>query len=90
MSTKTIWKFPLEITDAQTVRLPKGAEVLKVDRDPVGDLSVWAHVDPAAETEDRLLHIVGTGNPMPTAVGPAEHVGSVVDSPFVWHVFLSR
>jgi hypothetical protein len=82
---KTIWKFPLEVTDYQNVRMPKGAEILSV-ADQYGVVCVWAMVDSDAELEDRMFYIFGTGNPVSETL-PWQFVGSVQQNIFVWHVF---
>lgn len=83
---KTIWKYPLMVTDCQTVRMPQGAEILSV-ADQRGELCVWALVDPDADLEDRMFYIFGTGNPV-SEILPWQFVGSVQQNVFVWHVFV--
>lgn len=85
----TIWKYGLEITDRQTLAMPAGAQLLTAQYQH-GRLNLWAEVDPSAETEDRTVAIVGTGNPMPE--GKAEYVGTVQAwvGHLVWHVFEVR
>jgi hypothetical protein len=63
---KTIWKFPLEVTDAQGVLLPQGAQVLTAQLQG-RSLCLWALVDPDAPKTVRLLHIFGTGHPVHNA-----------------------
>lgn len=81
---KTIYKYPLAITDIQDVTMPSGARILAVasQRD---SLCVWAHVDPGAPVATYKFRIVGTGHPLDTSAG---YIGTVVIDPFVWHVFL--
>ena len=83
---KTIWKFPLSVTDFQSVRIPRDAEILSV-ADQYGDICVWALVDPKAELEDRMFYIFGTGNPVNEVI-PKNFLGSIQQSVFVWHVFV--
>ncbi len=80
----TIYKFPLAVTDRQVVRMPHGARVLCA-MNQHGNVTIWAEVNPNALTEDRVFWIVGTGNPMPTAA--LIYIGSVLQPPFVWHVY---
>lgn len=69
---KTIWKFPLEVTDVQSVAMPQGAQVLTAQlqgpsyeaRATDSSLCLWALVDPDAPKTVRLLHIFGTGHPV--------------------------
>ena len=92
--TSTIWKFPLQERDVQRLRMPEGARLLYVDaQDPGGPypqlwLTLWAQVDPSKPTVERLIAIVGTGDPTPDADDPsAIYVGSAICGAFVWHVF---
>lgn len=81
----TVWKFPLEKTDVQSVPMSAGAELLCVDMQH-STIMLWARLDPEATMMRRFIAIVGTGNPAPTPEDGA-YVGSVFDGPFVWHVF---
>jgi hypothetical protein len=85
---KTIWKYPLIVTDSQIVRMPQGASVLSA-ADQYGELCIWAFVDSDQPTEERRVQIVGTGNPV-DLTGEWQFVGSVQQSVFVWHVFVER
>jgi hypothetical protein len=60
---RTVYKYPVQVTDAPTVRLPKGAQVLTV-QEQCGDVFMWALVDPSAEKEARTFRIAGTGHPV--------------------------
>lgn len=86
MSQKTIYKYPLVITDRQVVELPVGARLLHVD-DQFGQLHLWALVEQYAPTEPRTFRIVGTGHHFDDSARFSEHVGTVMTPPFVWHVF---
>lgn len=87
---KTVYKYPLAVTDRQWVPMPRGAQVLKVAMQ--GDvLTAWALVDTAAEPAPREFLVFGTGNPceIPTH-RPYAYIDSVFDSPFVWHVWCAE
>lgn len=85
----TIWKYPLEITDRQTLTMPAGAHLLTVQHQH-GHLTLWAEVDPAAEPEDRTIAIVGTGNPMPSGTTAYLATAQAWVGHLVWHVFEVR
>jgi len=85
--TKTIWKFPLAITDRQVLPMPPGAKILSV-APQAGILTLWAEVQPDLTPTSRRVTIVGTGNPIPAH--PGEFVGTAVMPPFVWHVYVDR
>ena len=88
---EVIWKFSLQITDRQTVTMPVGANILSV-QDQAGGLQLWAIVNPDAEREQRVIEIIGTGNPM-VDIEKEDlarfHIATVQvrGGALVWHVF---
>lgn len=58
---KKVFKYDIAITDYQTIEMPQGAELLKVDNQN-GRIELWALVDPNAETEKRKFRLAGTGH----------------------------
>ncbi len=87
MTPLTIWKFPLRLTDIQTVDMPASAEVLSAGNQ-FETICLWARVDPTAATTPRTFAIVGTGHAAPPP-HEARFIGTVIMSSgaFVWHVF---
>jgi len=83
----TIWKFPLEVTDHQSVVMPQGAHALSVGLDPQGQLCLWALVDPELDLLPLEVVIVGTGH-RSYLIEHLRFLGSVVQGSFVWHVFV--
>jgi len=81
--THTIWKYPLELVDVQTISLPKGAE-FRLLADQGGTLTLWYEVDPGAEKADIQIIIAGTGHEIPVGL---MHLGSIMQGAFVWHVY---
>lgn len=86
---RTVWKFPLEVTDLQEIAMPQGAEILHVGNQfpvNVSTLDLWAIVDPNAPVVARKLAIHGTGHPV---MEGGTHIGSVITAggALVWHVF---
>ena len=65
---KTIWKFELETTDKQTLKMPVGAKILTVQTQNEKPC-LWALVDPNAEKEDRFIEVFGTGHPIGCDMG---------------------
>lgn len=84
---KTIYKYPIEITDKQEIQMHGEVDVLHAGLDTHGLPCVWAMVDSECETGPVTIHLIGTGNPMPSVL-PYRYVGSFVQDVFVWHVFL--
>jgi hypothetical protein len=84
---KTIHKFPLKLTDIQTVSMPHDAYILHVAFQR-GQLCLWAIVDTDHKHEDRRIEVAGTGNPMPELFPLVrKHLGTVQGDGFVWHIF---
>lgn len=69
--THTVHKYPLDVVDLQTVDMPAGATILtvQVQHDTI---ALWARVDTARFVEQRVIFLVGTGNPL------LEHAGRYI------------
>ena len=82
-----IFKEKLIRTDVQHVKMPRGAKLLdvQVQNGAAPELMLWFLCDPNEETVKRVIQIVGTGNRIVAEVG--EHVATVIDGQFVWHIF---
>lgn len=79
-----IWKFPCPLTDEVHVEIPADATFLHFGHDPGGMMCIWIAVDPEADLEERVFYVRGTGHEVAEGL---VHLGSVVDSMFVWHLF---
>lgn len=88
---KTIWKYPLEVVDLQTVKMPAGAQILTAQMQGSAStgvtLCLWALVQPDAPLTGCVIEILGTGHPAPDV--PRRHIGTVLmmQGALVWHVF---
>ena len=83
---KTIYKYPLTITDRQDVEMPTGSRLLSVGEQE-GQLILWVAVDTNKPTISRCIVIVGTGNPAKNIVD-SPFIGTVqMSNGLVWHVF---
>lgn len=84
---RSIWKYSVPITDETIVMTPPGARFLGFVEVYLETriLWLWAEVVAGARpTEQHLIYVVGTGNPLPE---PASWLGSVRDGSFIWHVY---
>lgn len=81
---KTVYKFPVQITDRQDILMPAGAQIVHAGLDPSGGTCLWALVDPDKLPELRHIAVTGTGTPVPDGV---IHRGSLTDGIFVWHIW---
>lgn len=92
----TIWHYPLDVTDYQTLALPVGIELLKIGFE--GDqLKIWGLLDP--EVKDRVtvaIRMFMTGDsfdPPPHKLDPNRRAWRYLDSVTTprsdtWHVFI--
>ena len=83
---KTIHKFPIRTTDKQIIT-GQFHEITHAGLDPNGSLCVWAEIDLDQQEHHLTIFVIGTGNTMPDY--PMRHIGSVVQGPFVWHVYVA-
>lgn len=83
---KTIWKFPLKVDDAQSVRMPTGATILsvQVQHDQV---CLWALVEPDNGAQLREIIIYGTGHEISRSVGRFIGTFQLHFGSLVFHVF---
>ncbi len=83
---KTIWKFPLDLKEHQTVAMPSGARVLSVQMQQ-GTPTIWAVVNPSSEHTFRHVFVVGTGQYVPE---DKTYIGTVQMEAYVWHVYIEE
>lgn len=84
---RTIYKYPVALVPEQVIALPRGYRILSVQNQD-DRLRLWAMV----ETDERptvpvLIRIIGTGHPVPDAVGVYLATVQTDGGMFVWHVF---
>lgn len=60
---KTIYKYPLQVTDYQEVQIPWDAQLLSVQVQN-GTPCLWALVETTRQKERVVIDIYGTGNPI--------------------------
>jgi hypothetical protein len=82
---RTIFKYPLRVTDVQKLELPKGATILSV-QEQSGTLCLWAEVETPSKTSARTFEVIGTGNPISMADNRV-YIGTVQMDGLVWHVY---
>lgn len=83
----TIWKFPLEVTDSQVIKIPEINRPLTVQSQD-GTPCLWAVVDPdSPRTKIRVLTF-GTGHPGVTAEMNYVATYQLRNGGLVFHVFV--
>ena len=88
---KTIWKFPLQVTDEQFVEMPPGSEILCVQTQRETP-TLWARVNESNRPNVfKTIIIVGTGHKVPEKANLL-YVGTfqIMDGSFVGHVFEAK
>lgn len=87
---KTVYKYPIKITDVQTISIRKidGSDhkIVFVGLDPSGVPCVWIeHTKQSNIIENIELYIHGTGH---TISGDETHIGSFKQDCFIWHLYI--
>lgn len=85
---KTIYKYQLDVTDVQTLHIPKNSKILNIQTQREIPC-IWALVDTNEKIEDRKIKIYGTGHEC--GPGREEYIGSfqLENGALVFHVFES-
>jgi hypothetical protein len=84
---KTIYKYAIKVDDTQTIRMPKGAQILSVqcqEEQPC----IWAVIDTECSNGYRQFGLVGTGHPCERLEG-GKYVGTfqLRQGALVFHLF---
>ena len=84
---RTVYKYPIEIVDFQTVQVPMDFKMLTtaVQNDAV---CIWAEVETTIPTLPLKIYVVGTGHRLPDGID-LNYIGSVqlYDGKSVFHVY---
>jgi hypothetical protein len=84
-----IYKYPIEITDVQKVKLPLNAEILTAQIQSGSGLCLWAKVEEEhnTDTEEHTIEVFGTGHPM--SAHDRRYLGTVQQAggSLIWHIF---
>lgn len=86
--SKTIYKYPLKITDTQYITVPFGGYPISVATQH-GEPVVWFMVNTTNSATERYRFVmIGTGNPAGHAEG-MDFLGTVLmaNDALVWHLF---
>lgn len=86
---KQIWKWEIDVKVGGEIEVPSDFRPLYVAVQD-GVPCLWAEVDPQGKKMKMLVHVFGTGQPMPYA--RALYVGSfqLLDGAFVGHVYVGE
>lgn len=81
-----IWKWPIKMTERQTLMMPAGAEILDVQVQ-ANEVCLWALCDPNRTEVPREIAVYGTGNTVPDEPGKYLATVQTHAGNYVWHVF---
>jgi len=88
---RRILKYPLEIIDNQTIKIPGFVCVMSVieQRDIV---VLYSMVNDTEPTKKLDIRIIGTGNPVDIDIGLYDFIGTVNtnDGRLIWHIFAKK
>ncbi|QRQ99760.1 DUF7352 domain-containing protein [Dyadobacter sandarakinus] len=90
---RTIYKYPVEVTDQFIIEMPIDSEILSLQIDQKTGLPViWAMVETDnIQIEPRIFAVIGTGNPIPKleGIGDYDFIGTfqLHNGSFVGHLF---
>lgn len=87
-----IYKYVLMHTGMNEVEMPVGANILSVGLDPADMVCIWAIVNPELESKTRKFYVAGTGWDLRDAVDVTNLdmltcLGTVRQTPYMWHIF---
>lgn len=86
-----IWKFPLSITDEQTIKVPQKAKFLSlIEQYDLPTLYFLVRIDDSPLFQEVSLSIRGTGQPLTEQfLSQAHFLGTISTyrGKLIWHVF---
>lgn len=82
---RTVWKYVIPIDGGiHEFVVPLDAELAHVGQQEQGYVTMWLVIDSEQPKQVARFQVVGTGFPIPENW---EHVGTVQEGAFVWHLF---
>jgi len=87
---RKIYKYPFILNGKLKISLPRQwHKIMHVGLDPNGQTCIWVMIHPE-DLDDMVdvdFRIYGTGHDVESTV--LNHIGTFVDSPCVWHMFIA-
>lgn len=85
------YEFDIENVDAKDcikVDMPLTAKIISVGSQQEGHISIWAVVDPDMTLmRTKKFAAIGPGESIKVRPEDLRFMGTVMDGPFVWHIF---
>jgi len=84
----TIYKYPLELTNRQTVEMPEDSRILAFQEQGTHPI-IWAQVDDSLPKVKREFQIFATGEEMeePDPFRDRTYIGTIQRGIYVWHLY---
>jgi len=82
-----IFKYPISLSEAQTIELPEGATMLSIKMQR-GFPCMWVLLDPEAPKRLRHFTLYPTGSIIPNRVGKYIDTFMTHEDKLVFHVFM--
>ncbi len=89
--TRVIYKYEIPLKDETVLTLPHIHWPLSVGLDAEGHLCMWAEVETDQSPSDlayRKVKVVGTGHAGVPDDTEYYFLGTVLQTPYVWHIYL--
>lgn len=82
-----IYKYELSRTSVpQAIQMPINSTIIKAEMQ--NDIfCIWAIIATEAKTEFRTFVIIATGELITFSINEMQHIDTIIEKPFVWHVF---
>ncbi len=82
---RTVYKYVLKDRTTQKVAMPGLEKIVHVGMQN-DTICLWAEVQTHFPEKEHTIFVVGTGHDLPQD-GVLLHQGTVMDGPFVWHIY---
>ena len=84
---KVIYKYEFPISGIVEIELPFKSKVLSI-RIQNGKPYLWAIIESDEESKViRKFYVFATGFPLPSNISSLNHITTISDGKFVWHIF---
>ncbi len=85
-----IYKYHIPFGDHPEIRMPEDADIISASfEDPVDPdtLHVWAEVENTNDMRSYMFYLVKTGSELPSNAYAIDHVETLFQNGYVWHLF---
>lgn len=84
--TRKVFKYEQPVDGLIRYEIPLFSKIIHIGSQRSNHITIWVLVDPdESRTEKVTFRVFGTGHPISLPIG--DHVATVMDGQFVWHLF---